>query len=129
MQDRPTATELLEAIEGFLRDRSGASEDRWMRFQLLVAANSLGIVRRELAQEETYERTEWLMLDGLLGEAPMPATFGELTVALRARTGDLSDRIRAGGFDEPERESALREYLVAECMNRVRISAPAELDA
>jgi hypothetical protein len=112
MQDRPTATELLEAIEGFLRDRSGASEDRWMRFQLLVAANSLGIVRRELEQEEPYQRAEWLMLDGLLGEAPMPATYGE-----------------AGGFDEPEREAALREYLVAECMNRVRISAPAELDA
>jgi len=40
MQDRPEATDLLEAVEDFLRGQSNAAPDRWLRFQLLVAANT-----------------------------------------------------------------------------------------
>jgi hypothetical protein len=127
MQDRPTAIELLDAIERFLRTQSGEQSDRWLRFQLLVAANSLGIVRRELEMEEPFEREEWALLDRLLGEEPLPPTFAGLTVALRARNERLCAAIRAGAFDDPDREADLIAYFVTEVTNRVRITAPAEL--
>lgn len=127
MQDRPTAIELLDAIERFLRTQSGEQADRWLRFQLLVAANSLGIVRRELELEEPSQRQEWQLLDGLLGEEPLPPTFGQLTVALRQRMDRLCAAIRAGAFDDPDLERALLAYFVTEVTNRVRITAPNEL--
>ena len=48
MQDRPTAVELLDALGGFMRDRAENARDRWERFQFQVAANSIGIIKREL---------------------------------------------------------------------------------
>ena len=128
MQDRGSAVELLDAIGRFLRKQSETQTDRWLRFQLLVASNSLAIVKRELEQEEGYLREEWAMMDGLLGEKAMPATFTELQTAMRARQDALCERISAGAFDDPAAEAPLRRFLVAETTNRVRISAPAELD-
>ena len=127
MQDRATATELLDAIERFLRTQSAAQQDRWLRFQLLVCANSLGIIGRELEQEEGNVRREWTAMNGLLGEELPPATFAEGVTALRARNGDLCDRIRAGEFDDPAREAQLLEFFADETRARVAITAPAEL--
>ena len=129
MQDRGTAVELLDAIGRFLRKQSETQTDRWLRFQLLVASNSLAIVRRELEQEEGHLREEWSMLDGLLGEVTMPVTFAELQTAMRDRQNTLCGRISAGAFDDPAAEASLLRFLVAETTNRVRISAPAELES
>ena len=128
MQDRPTSTELLDAIERFLRNQSAAQSDRWLRFQLLVCANSLGIVKRELSQEEANVRREWLDIDRLLEPDVMPATLGETVDALRNRNAALCDAIRAGDFDDPEREKALTAFFAEEVRARVAISAPGELD-
>ncbi|MFN0093958.1 MAG: DUF6285 domain-containing protein [Dehalococcoidia bacterium] len=127
MQDRPTAAELLEAVEGFLRKQSAAQSDRWLRFQLLVASNTLGIVRREIGAEEDNVRREWPMLDGLLGVESLPATFHEAEVACRARYAILCDQIRAGEFDAPDREAALVDFLWETTVDRVEITAPGEL--
>ena len=127
MQDRPSAPELLDAIERFLRGRSAASEDRWLRFQLLVCANSLAIVRREMEQEEGFVRAEWPVLDAILGAAKVPGTYGELLPAMSERHEQLCAMIRAGTFDDPEQERALLVYLVQETEHRVRITAPGEL--
>jgi len=40
--------ELLDALGGFMRDRAENARDRWERFQFQVAANSIGIIKREL---------------------------------------------------------------------------------
>ena len=128
MQDRPTATELLEAIERFLRNQSAAQQDRWLRFQLLVCANSLGIVRRELEQEERNVRGEWTGMDALVGVAEMPGKLAEMVSVLRDRNGELCDRIRAGDFDDPSRERALLAFFASEVPARVRITAPGELE-
>jgi hypothetical protein len=127
MQDRPTAAELLEAVEGFLRKQSAAASDRWLRFQLLVASNTLGIVRREIAAEEDNVRREWPMLDELLGPAPMPATFHEAEDACRERNAALCDAIRAGAFDAPPQEARLIDFLWETTVDRVKITAPGEL--
>ncbi len=128
MQDRATALELLDGIGRFLRKQSETQTDRWLRFQLLVASNSLAIVKRELEQEEGHLHEEWKLLDGLLGEAPIPASYGELQSSVRERQDRLCEAISRGAFDEPAREADLLRYLVVETKNRVRITAPSELD-
>jgi hypothetical protein len=127
MQDRATATELLEAISRFLRTQSGKQSDRWIRFQLLVASNSLAIIQRELELEEGNLREEWPLLDDLLGAAEMPPTLHDLKIAYRERQEALGARIRAGEFDHADGERELLRYLVLETKNRVRITAPQEL--
>ncbi len=127
MQDRPSAPELLDAIERFLRGRSAAAEDRWLRFQLLVCANSLGIVRREIEQEEGFARAEWPALDALLGPAALPEALSALLPAMSTRHEQLCQLIRAGAFDEPQQEKALLAYLDEETRHRVQITAPGEL--
>jgi hypothetical protein len=127
MQDRATANELLSAIERFLRSQSGAQKDRWLRFQLLVAANSLAIVGRELEMEESHLREEWPLMDELVGPEAVPPTFAALKAATAARTERLCAGIRAGEFDAAAPEAALMRYFVTEVTNRVRITAPAEL--
>jgi Domain of unknown function (DUF6285) len=128
MQDRGSALELLDAIGRFLRKQSESQSDRWLRFQLLVASNSLAIVKRELEQEEGYLHQEWGMLDELIGVEKMPGMMVELQPAMRERQEALCARIRAGDFDEPEREQALLRFLAAETRNRVSISAPGDLE-
>ena len=124
MQDRPNAGELLEAIEEFLRERSAKDPDRFLRFQFLVAANSLAILRREWDGEEAFAHTEWHGLDGLLGVEPPPSTFKDLRQGLEARNERLCDRIADGAFDEPADEVALLAHLVETVSNKVRIATP-----
>ena len=54
MQDRPTASELLEVLAEFMRDRSANARDRWERFQFQVAANSINILKREFEMEDDF---------------------------------------------------------------------------
>ena len=48
--DRPTASELVEAVHEFLADEVlPAATDHRLKFRTLVAMNALGIAQRELA--------------------------------------------------------------------------------
>jgi hypothetical protein len=127
MQDRPTADELLEAIEEFLRDRSTQERDRFLRFQFLVAANSLAILRREWDQEESFLEAEWEGLNALLGAEERPRTFHELRRAVAARNDLLCDRIGEGRFDGAGAEAALLDHFVETVTNKVRIASPGQL--
>ena len=127
MQDRPTAEELLEAIEEFLRDCSKNEANRFLRFQFLVAANSLAILRREWSGEESLLESEWAGLDSLTGLADRPATFRELRRAVARRNDRLCDLIAEGRFDPPEAEAALLTHFLATISDKVRIATPAAL--
>jgi hypothetical protein len=127
MQDRPYAPELLEAVEDFLRGQSAAASERWLRFQLLVAANTLGIVRREMLHEDQYTHEEWQRLDALLGAKEPPASHGAFAAALRARDAELCARIASGDFDAPEAETRLFEHFWQTIEDKVRIANPVEL--
>jgi aminoglycoside phosphotransferase (APT) family kinase protein len=60
---RPTARELLEAVHEFLTDKVMASEDPALAYHGRVAANVLGIVKRELASPAvTYDGDDWSSL-------------------------------------------------------------------
>lgn len=125
MQDRPTAIELLDALTDFMRDRSANARDRWERFQFQVAANSLGVIRRELELEDGFIREEWRGLDALLGAEPAPEGQAAFAVRISERNAELSDRIRAGDFDG-DAEDRLLPHLWATVVNKVRIASPAE---
>ncbi len=110
MQDRPTYDELLAAVERFLSEEIVPNTEGARRFHARVAANVLGIVRRELEREEQQLAAEWSGLDGLLAPAKPPKSRAALREALGARTADLCQRIRAGEADAgPFREAVIRQ--------------------
>ncbi len=110
MQDRPTYDELLAAVERFLSQEIVPNTEGVRRFHARVAANVLGIVRRELEREEEQLAAEWAGLDGLLEPAKPPEDRAALREALGARTADLCERIRAGEADAgPFREAVISQ--------------------
>src|SRR5688572_8588188 len=111
MQDRPTATELLDALADFMRDRAAHARDRWERFQFQVAANSLRIIQRELEMEEGLLHDEWRGLDALLGPEALPGSYSALRERTGARNEEFVRRIQAGDFDG-EREPELQRHLL-----------------
>lgn len=127
MQDRPTAAELLDALATFFRERAQHAQDRWERFQLLVAANSLAILRREAELEEDAVLAEWERLDALLGPEPLPLRHRDRLARLRERNEALCQAIREGRFDG-EGEAALKRHLFLTVVDKVRITSPNELD-
>ena len=124
MQDRPTAIELLEALTDFMRDRSAHARDRWERFQFQVAANSMGIIRRELEMEDGSMRAEWHRLDALLGGHAMPDEPAAFRARLRGRNEELCERIRGGALDAAEDEERLVAHLWETVLDKVRIASP-----
>ncbi len=100
MQDRPTYDELLNAVERFLDQEIVPNVEGSRGFHARVAANVIRIVRRELEAEDAHLAAEWSGLDGLLGPAEQPPNRAELREALRSRTSELCERIRAGDADQ-----------------------------
>jgi hypothetical protein len=116
MNDRPTASELIDAVRGYLeKELLPALTDARLRFQTLVAANVLAIAGRELATEAATLEEEWGLLDALLGQVTLPP-MTDLREAVARRNQELCERIRAGDFDEPGRfrelSTALRRLVV-----------------
>lgn len=99
MHDRPTALELLEAVNEFLAGEVlPLMDDHRMKFRTLVALNALGIAYRELATEAD--------------EGPS-----------RQELAELARRIRAG--DVPaDALPRLKEHVEA----KLRISNPRQLE-
>jgi hypothetical protein len=125
MQDRPHAAELAEAVREFIETEvlPGIDEPR-LRFRVLVAANGLGILERELRLGAPLVRREVESLGRLLARAdPAPDDLEEL----RRRAGDLNRelvrRIRAG--DPPEGTLA---HLLATVADKLRVASPRYLE-
>jgi len=111
MQDRPTAVELIEAVRDFLAGEVvPALADRSLRYRMRIALHVLGIVAREVPEEETRLRTEReALLDLLDLRRPAPPCDPRLLRAwvLEANRA-LCERIRAGAADAgPWRERVL----------------------
>jgi hypothetical protein len=99
MRDRPTALELLEAVNEFLAGEVlPLMDDHRMKFRTLVALNALGIAYRELAAGPDEGPSE-----------------DELR--------DLARRIRAGGIPD-DALPLLKEHVAA----KLRISNPRYLE-
>lgn len=101
MQDRPTASELLDAVAGFVEHDAAPLLDARLRFHARVAVNVLRTLQRELALAPSQLARQRELLAGLLGS---DAEVAELWV-------ELANAIRQGDFDDRQDEliTVLRE--------------------
>jgi hypothetical protein len=98
MSDRPTALELLEAVEEFLSSEVLPTlDDQRLKFRTLVAMNALGIARRELEADEPGQDEDELR--------------------------ELARRIRAGDVPE-DAPDVLKAHVAA----KLRVSNPRYLE-
>jgi uncharacterized protein DUF6285 len=93
MSDRPSASELADAVREFLEaEVLPAAGDPRLRFRVLVAANALSILKRELELGDELLGEEIALLRPLSGAPPS----GTLREQARALSAELSRRIRRG---------------------------------
>ena len=91
MQDRPTASELLDAVAGFVEQDAAPLLDARLRFHARVAVNVLRTLQRELALAPSQLVRQRELLAGLLGrDAEVAEMWVELAHAIRQ--GDFDDR-------------------------------------
>jgi hypothetical protein len=128
MQDRPTAAELLAAIEAFLGREILPHVEEARRFHARVALNALGIVRREIALEDAHLAADLAGLSSLLGpeEGPGEAVAGPATLreTVRRRTEELCERIRRGEADRPPFRAAVMAHLRAAVRRKLEVTNP-----
>jgi hypothetical protein len=131
MQDQPDASELVRTVAGFLeREIIPSSSDPRLRFRLLVAANVLAIVSRELAAGDAMLRAEWRGLVELLGNPPgePPEGIQELREAVLHLNRELCARIRAGEADAEPRRGEVLEFAEAAVVDKLKIANPRFLE-
>ncbi len=126
MQDRPSVSELLDAVRAFLEEDVVPALEGPRQFHARVAANVLAIVGRELAGEEASLLAEWQRLAVVLGEdasAP-PARLEALRAAVREGTAALTERIRRGDADAGPFRDAVRAHVRATVEDKLRVANP-----
>ncbi len=125
MQDRPTASELTEAVREFLKaDVFPELQDPRASFRMLVAMNALGILERELVQEEPLLRAEHERLARLLGkERATPSSLEELKKQVTGLNWDLVECIRSG--EVPEGTFGVLKRTIEE---KLRVASPRYLE-
>jgi hypothetical protein len=85
MQDRPTASELLQTLADLLEKELLAATQGPLQHQVRVAGNLCRILEREARLGAAQEAREALLLAGALGEAPAGRDAAALSRALVAR--------------------------------------------
>jgi hypothetical protein len=103
MHGRPTAAELAEAVQEFLRTELMPVLEGRLRFHTLVAANVLATLQREL--EQTGEQEQHDARLNALGAQD------DADLAARIRAGELDDRM--GELVAALRQDAVARVLVA----------------
>ena len=112
MNDRPTVTELIEAVRKFIEDDVVPSAGGAQKYQARVAAHVLSMVERELASQDRHLHAEWERLSALLeDDAPFPESRKEQEAGIRTRTEALVERIREGDADAGPFRTALFAHL------------------
>lgn len=124
MNDRPTAEELLAAVERFLEETAVPALEGPAKYHARVAANVVRIVARELACEDAHLAREWDGLALLLGSAPKPEARDALHAAIRARNEELVRRIREGEADAGAWREALIAHLSRVVADKLDVAQP-----
>ena len=124
MNDRPTAAELLAAVERFLEESAVPALEGPAKYHARVAANVVRIVARELATADVHRAREWEGLAGLLGAVPEPGPRDALDATIRARNEELVRRIRAGEADAGSWREALLAHLSRVVADKLDVAQP-----
>ena len=114
MQDRPTASELLETIAGVLEADILDQLDGGKQHPVRVAANLCKILKREWELGADLDRDERVRLAELLGGDPA-ASSAELNRA-------LCERLEQG--DDEGFEARALEVLLANVRGKLRVAKP-----
>ena len=129
MQDAPSADELLEALAELLTDRiSPLVDDSITQFEIRVAQNTIGILRREFELADEVDAREIVRLQEMLGVAADARR--ELPLSRKARRAEL-DKLNRSLIericmrDPPE---GLRAHLIQTEIDRLSIVNPSYLD-
>lgn len=111
--DRPTAVEILQAIDGFLQDKVAPQLDAHSQFHLKVTRNLLGLLQREWEQRDVFCGDELQRLQALLDND---------SDDLETLNHELCEAIRTGtlGMDNP----ALKQHLQATARAKLAIDNP-----
>ena len=125
MQDRPSAAELAQAVREFIEiEVLPGIDDPRLRFRMLVAANGLGILEREIETGAPLLRREVESLARLLDHAdPLPEDIDEVRRLAGDLNRELALRIRTG--DAPEGTLA---HCVATVADKLRVASPRYLE-
>ena len=110
--DRPNVDELLEAVEEFLRDKAMPALDGHLNFNARVAANVVGICRREIAQSPQIEANQIDRMVAILGHD------GDI----RELNRELCLLIRDGGI--PLDDPALMDHLAKFAIEEIGVDNP-----
>jgi hypothetical protein len=130
VNDRPTAVELLRAVERFLQAEVVPELEGPRAYHARVAANVVAIVAREIETEEAQLRGEWERLSRLLGDAaPAPAAREALREGVRSRTRALVERIRAGDADRGDFREAVLAHLRRTVDDKLDVAKPPRVAA
>ena len=126
MNDRPSATELLAAVERFLEETAVPALEGPAKYHARVAANVVRIVARELATEDEHLAREW---DGLvslleLDRETKPGERESLRAAISARNEELVRRIRAGEADAGSWRGDLISHLSRVIADKLDVAQP-----
>ncbi|MDP6946731.1 MAG: DUF6285 domain-containing protein [Myxococcota bacterium] len=123
MQDIPDKATLLAAVRRFLKtELAGVVPDPALRFRVLIAANLLGVVERELSLEPGHHTAEVDRLASLLSEAEVEALRTlEGEEARRAELASLYDRLLA---DESVDRDALFGHVKATLAEKLAVVNP-----
>ncbi|HMQ32805.1 MAG TPA: DUF6285 domain-containing protein [Chloroflexaceae bacterium] len=130
MQDRPSAPELTDAVGHFLRhELAPAITDPRLRFRVLIAANLMAVITRELGAGDGPLRREWRELAALLGRgAEPPADLAALHAGYEAMRRELCARVRRGDADEGPWAEAAYAYAMGAVTARLEIANPRFLE-
>ncbi len=129
-QDRPTAADLLDVVAQFLEHQVIASTGGGLRFRARVAANTLGIVAREIQHGESHLRDEIRVLSGALGRPePAASTLQNLTNRALLLNHELCERIRAGAADANPTRAQLIDRLRFVVESKLKVANPEYLEA
>jgi hypothetical protein len=112
MQDRPTAADLLAAVQRFVSETAGPQLSGQAAFHARVAGNVLDILAREMALAPGFEQAELARLESLLGQSGAVSDLNRL----------LCDKISAGEMDLST--PGLKEHLIRTTMGKLAIDQP-----
>lgn len=125
MQDQPTDRALIQAVVQFLQTEIAPSlTDHRLKFRVLVAANVLTIVERELALGETQLRAEHERLLKLLDGTASDDVHADV----EHMTRELARRIRAGQADDGAFHDAVFAHVKQTVIEKLEIANPKYLE-
>lgn len=112
MQNGPSSSEILSAIQNLLKDRIAPQVEGHDAYALRVAINSLGIVQREVLSRHDYEQKEKSRLVDILGH---DGDLAELN-------SELCEKIRSGHFTQ--KDKAVLQHLKLTAIDQVQLDQP-----